>query len=97
MRHQYNKNFHDARKNLQNDAFMYAVGSDFVIKNWLFSTSLSGYSGYKDQRDKPMQLNFEIRHDWKKSAFRIRYIQGLRDYDYETLRISYIWKMNAIN
>ncbi len=83
--------------NLQNDAYMYAVGSDFIINNWMISTSLAGYSGYKDQRDRPMQINFELRHDWEKSAFRIQFIHGLRDYNYETLRISYIWKMNAIN
>jgi hypothetical protein len=83
--------------NLQNDAYMYALGGDFVKGSWLFSTSLSGYSGYKNQRDKPMQLNFEVRRDWDKSAARIQFIHGLRDYDYETFRISYIWKMKAIN
>ena len=75
---------------------MYALGSDFVKDKWMFSTSWSGYSGYKNQRDRPMQLNFEIRHDWEGSAFRIQFIYGLRDYDYETLRISYIWKLNGI-
>ena len=83
--------------NLQNDAFMYALGSDFVKNNWMLSTSWAGYSGYKNQRDRPMQINFEIRHDWEKSAFRIKFIHGLRDYDYETLRLSYIWKMKGIN
>jgi hypothetical protein len=83
-------------ENLQNDAYMYALGSDFVKDKWMFSTSWSGYSGYKNQRDRPMQLNFEIRHDWEGSAFRIQFIYGLRDYDYETLRISYIWKLNGI-
>ena len=83
--------------NLQNDAFLYGIGGDLANGNWIFSTSLAGYSGYKNQRDRPMQLNFEIRHDWDKSAFRIRFIHGLRDNNYETLRISYIWKMKAIN
>lgn len=82
--------------NPQNDAYLYAIGGDLVKEKWLFSTSVAGFSGYKNQRDRPMQLNFEIRHDWDKSAFRIQFIHGLRDYDYETLRISYIWKMKAI-
>ncbi len=83
--------------NLQNDAFLYALGGDLVKNNWLFSTSLAGYSGYKNQRDRPMQLNFEIRYDWEKSAFRFQFIHGIRDHDYETLRLSYIWKMKGVN
>lgn len=83
--------------NLQNDAFLYALGNEFVKKNWIFSGSWTGYSGYKNERDNPMQLNVEMRHDWEKSAFRFQYIHGLRDYNYETIRISFIWKLNAIN
>ncbi len=83
--------------NPQNDAFLYGIGGDLEKGNWLFSSSLAGYSGYKNQRDKPMQINFEIRRDWNKSAARIQFIHGIRDYDYETLRISFIWKMKAIN
>ncbi len=83
--------------NLQNDAFLYAAGADYVKNNWLLSGSLSGYSGYKNQRDKPMQLNFEVRKDWNKKAIRIQYLNGLRDWEYKTIKFSFIWKMKAIN
>lgn len=82
--------------NLQNDALMYAAGVDFEKNNWMFSTSWSGYSGYKNERDKPMQLNFELRKDFEKKAFRFQYVHGLRDWKYKTIRISFIWKMKPM-
>jgi len=82
--------------NLQNDALMYAVGADFEKNNWLFSTSLSGYSGYKKQRDKPMQQNFELRKDFNKRAIRFQYLHGVRDREYKTIKFSFIWKLNAL-
>jgi hypothetical protein len=82
--------------NLQNDAFMYALGTDYVVKDLMFSTSLSGYSGYKKERDKPMQLNFELRKDYNGKAFRIQYIYGLRDWEYKTVKFSFIWKLKPV-
>jgi len=82
--------------NLQNDAFMYALGLDLEKNNWLFSSSWSGYTGYKNQRDRPMQLNCELRKDYKKKAFRFQYHHGLRDWNYKTIRISLIWKMSSV-
>lgn len=83
--------------NLQNDAFMYALGADYLKKKNLWSVSWSGYSGYKNERDRPMQLNFEWRKDFKKKAIRIRYLHGLRDWEYKTVRFSFIWKLNPVD
>jgi hypothetical protein len=83
--------------NLQNDAYMYALGLDFDKNNWLFSTSWSGYSGYKKHRDRPMQVNVEMRKDYEKKAFRIQYLHGLRDWEYKTIKISFIWKIKPIS
>jgi hypothetical protein len=82
--------------NLQNDAFLYALGTDFVRNSMLFSASWSGYSGYKNERDKPMQLNFEFRKDFEGKAFRIQYVNGLRDWEYKTIRFSFIWKLKPV-
>ncbi len=82
--------------NLQNDAFLYAIGADYEKNSWLFSTSWSGYSGYKNERDKPMQLNFEIRKDFKSKAIRIQYLHGLRDWEYKTVKFSFIWKLRPV-
>jgi hypothetical protein len=82
--------------NLQNDALLYAMGADLERKNWLFSTSLAGYSGYKVEKDRPMQLNFELRKDFNKKALRFQYINGLRHWEYKTIKFSFIWKLNPV-
>lgn len=82
--------------NLQNDAFLYALGTDFRRNSLLFSASWSGYSGYKNERDKPMQLNFELRNDFKSTAIRFQYVNGLRDWEYKTIRFSFIWKLKPV-
>ncbi len=81
---------------LQNDALLYGVGIDFVRKDWRFTSSWSGYYGYKDNGDRPMQLNFELRKDDPKKAFRIQYQHGLHDWLYRTVRVSFIWKLNPV-
>jgi len=83
--------------NLQNDAFMYALGVDYLKNSHLWSVSWSGYSGYKNEHDRPMQLNFEWRKDFKKKAIRVRYLYGLRDWEYKTVRFSFIWKFNTLD
>ncbi len=82
--------------NLQNDAYMYAIGADFEKNYWLFSGSLSGYSGYKNERDEPMRLNFEIRKDFNSKAIRFQYLHGLRHWEYKTIKFSFIWKFKAV-
>lgn len=82
--------------NLQNDAYLYALGLDYERKSMLLSASWSGYSGYKNERDKPMQLNFEFRNDFGEKAFRIQYNHGLRDLEYKTVRVSFIWKFKPV-
>jgi hypothetical protein len=82
--------------NLQNDAYMYAVGADYEKKSWLFSTSWSGYTGYKNERDRPMQLNFELRKDFNTTAIRFQYTHGLRDIEYKTIRFSFVWKLPPV-
>ena len=82
--------------NLQNDAFLYALGADYDRNGFVLSASWSGYSGYKNERDKPMQLNFELRRDFKNKAFRIQYNNGLRDWEYKTIRFSFIWKFKPV-
>jgi hypothetical protein len=80
--------------NLQNDALLYGLGADYLKNNWLFSASWSGYSGEKNQRDRPMQLHFDVRKDFAKNAIRVQYQYGLQDWKYKTIRFSYIWKIN---
>jgi hypothetical protein len=82
--------------NLQNDAFLYAIGADYERNGLLLSASWSGYTGYKNERDRPMQLNFELRKDFNGKAFRIQYINGLRDLEYKTVKFSLVWKFKPV-
>ncbi len=83
--------------NLQNDALLYGVGTDFEKNNWRFVSSWSGYYGYKNNGDRPMLLNFELRKDFNKKAFRIQYQHGLHDWMYQTMRFSFLWKFKPVN
>jgi len=81
---------------LQNDALMYSAGSDLQTSTYLLSASFSGYSGYKNQRDRSMQLNFELGRDFNNKTLKIRYSHGLKEWSYRTLRLSFIWKFNSL-
>jgi hypothetical protein len=78
---------------LQNDAFMYAAGCDIAKNNWLLSGSASGYSGYKNERDRPVQLNFELEKNFNKKSVKAYYTHGLRSWDYNTVRLSMIFRL----
>lgn len=80
--------------NLQNDAFLYGAGANFVKNSWQFTSSLTGYYGYKDRGDRPMQFNFELRKDYNKKAIKVQYQHGVNDWMYRTVRFSFIWKLN---
>lgn len=81
---------------LQNDALLYGAGFDVEKNDWRFTSSLSGYFGYKNNGDRPMQLNFDLRKDYQKLALRFQYQHGLHDWLYRTVRASVIWKLNPI-
>jgi len=81
---------------LQNDALLYGLGADFIKNHWRFSASWSGYYGYKNNGDRPMQLNFDLRKDYNKTAIKIQYQHGLHDWLYKTVRFSFIWKLNPV-
>lgn len=79
--------------NLQNDAFLYGVGADVRGSRWLISNSLSGYSGYKKERDRPMVYTFDLNRSFKKHTLRFQYLVGLRDWTYQTVKLSAIWNL----
>lgn len=82
--------------NQQNDAPLYALGVDLERDGTRLSTSWSGYSGYKNQRDRPMQLNLEFQKDFRRMALGLQYIYGLRHWKYQTLRFSVAYRMKAL-
>jgi len=76
--------------NLQNDAFLYGAGADLKWSGWTLSNSISGYTGYKKERDKPMVYTFDLKHKLKKNTVRLQYLYGIRDWNYQTIKLSYI-------
>ena len=76
--------------NLQNDAFMYGLGTDMKWLHWTISNSLSGYSGYKNERDKPMVYTLDLKHQLANKTSRLQYLHGLRDWTYRTVKLSLI-------
>jgi hypothetical protein len=81
--------------NLQNDSYMYGAGVDLKWSRWSVSNSLSGYSGYKKERDRPMVYTFDLNRTLKKHTLRLQYLYGLRDWNYQTVKFSVIWNLRS--
>jgi len=79
----------------QNDALFYGAGLEYQNSGWLLSGNISGYSGYLKIHDQPQILTFETRYDWMTTAARVQFLYGLRDWNYQTFRFSFIWKFNV--
>lgn len=76
--------------NLQNDAYMYGLGGELKWSKWTVGNSLSGYSGYKKLRDKPMVYTFDLHRKIKHQTIRLQYLYGIRDWTYQTVKLSLI-------
>lgn len=79
--------------NLQNDAYMYGLGADLIWPGWTVANSLSGYSGYKKERDRPMVYTFDVHRNLKDCTLRLQYLHGLRDWTYRTVKLSVIFSL----
>jgi hypothetical protein len=77
----------------QNDALLYGIGVDYLHEKWLISGNLSGYAGYLQKTDQPRVLTLETRYDRKSTALRCQFLYGLKDWNYKTIRLSFIWKL----
>ena len=78
--------------NLQNDALMYGLGFELSNEKWKISNSISGYSGYKNQRDQPMVYTFDVKKTIGQNAVRLQYLYGLHDWEYQTIKLSFLWQ-----
>lgn len=78
--------------NLQNDAYMYSLGFELSNEKWQITNSLSGYSGYKDRHDQPIVYTLDLKRNLHKNAVRLQYLYGLRDWEYQTVKLSFLWQ-----
>lgn len=76
--------------NLQNDALLYGAGADLNWSRWSVSNSISGYSGYKKERDKPQVYSIDLKRKQNGKTLRLQYLHGLRDWTYRTVKLSLI-------
>ena len=82
-------------QHLQNDCFLYGSGVDFILKKWVLSQSVAGYSGYLDIGDKPLVYRAEIQLISKKIDWKVSYQWGLHDYDFQRIRIGVVFHTKA--
>ena len=72
---------------LQNDALLYGFGIEWMLGKWLFSSDLSGYSGYIGNRDNPSFWRSQIQYNLSRLVFRAEMNGGLRWWDWNTYSI----------
>ena len=67
------------------------VGAELNFKKFSLSQTLSGYQGYLDIGDRP--LNYKASLNWKGRKFdaKLWYQLGLNDYPYQSLRAGVIY------
>jgi len=81
----------------QNDALMYGAGFTAGIKDFRFKGQLTGYSGYLNNGDHPMLARFILEKSFnEKLSLRFKWQLGLRDFDYQTLKLSFTWKFTQL-
>ena len=78
-------------QHLQNDCFLYGVGTDFTFNRFQISQSLAGYSGYLDIGDKPLVYRASVRLKNPRFDWKLSYQTGLNDYPFQRFRLSLIW------
>ncbi|MBN2774075.1 MAG: hypothetical protein JXR31_07495, partial [Prolixibacteraceae bacterium] len=83
--------------NLQNDALLYGAGLELDEGKWSFTSSLTGYYGYKNNGDRPLIFTSGLKTDIGKKTLRLQYLHGLHDWEYNTFKLSMIWYLDGIN
>ncbi|MDR0395488.1 MAG: hypothetical protein LBH77_10050 [Tannerella sp.] len=74
----------------QNDAFVYSAGISGACKNFTVNTGISGFYGYKNNGDRPLQLRTELNYRYRKNILSFRYKHGMKDALYDTFSFAYI-------
>lgn len=82
---------------VQNDAFMYALGSILKFKDLEISQSWGGYSGYMDKGDKPMVIRTSISNNQDRIGYKFQFQQGLQDFNYTTFSLGLQYNFYNIN
>ncbi len=68
----------------QNDAFLFGIGTDIDLGNWVVHSDFSGYLGYKNNGDKPIVYRFGIDKPFEKGHYLLKYQTGIHDFPYQS-------------
>jgi hypothetical protein len=80
-------------QHLQNDCFLYGAGADLVVRHFLISQAVAGYSGYLDIGDRPLVYRAKIRWLRNKFDWNLSYQWGLHDYAFQRFRFGVIFHL----
>lgn len=66
----------------QDDAILFGTGLEFNRKRWRCLAYMAGYSGYKNNGDRPVVVRLAVEKNIKRYVLMMRLQQGLHDYAY---------------
>lgn len=81
----------------QNDAFVFGTGINLGFQKTIVENQFGGYIGYIGDGDKPLVYRLIIRN--KRDAkwnYKLRFQQGINDFDYTTVSISTIINLSHL-
>lgn len=73
----------------QNDALLFGAGIDFDFKDFYVNQSVTGYSGYMNNGDKPVVYRVDLGIRMGQAAVVFGYEKGLRDYPFQSVRAGF--------
>ncbi|MEM7548400.1 MAG: hypothetical protein AAF363_01910 [Bacteroidota bacterium] len=79
----------------QNDATMFGVGVDYDSEKYMFSSSLVGYAGWKDNGDDPVLWRIEGIKKLGKYDLKLGYQHGINDWQFRSITASLILNFDA--
>jgi len=72
----------------QNDAFLFGLGLDLQIADFILTNSYGGYVGYIGNGDKPVVYRFTFKSNYdSKFNYKFRFQQGIHDFNYSTFSV----------
>jgi hypothetical protein len=74
----------------QNDAILYSAGISGSHKNLAFDVDITGFYGYKNNGDRPLQLRVRLNYEYRNNILSFRYKHGMKDCLYNCFSLAYI-------
>ena len=79
----------------QNDAILYGLGLEYAFGNHTIKNELAGYSGYKNNGDKPIVYRLKFSKSFERFVLGAKYQHGLHDFKYKTFEVNLGYKFGT--